>query len=208
MKKSSKNPSKKIEEKERTSLYITRKDTKKESKRCFPLICDFNPGLPNIGAILNKHKQILDLDECLKNVIDKDNVFASYRGTKTLKDILTHSKLRKEDVHQESTHEGESKKCDKQCYVCKHYLVEASETDSYHTNTIHTIVGKSTCGTKGVVYMVQDNICKINYIGCTSDSVKVRFSNHKSHIKKEAQNVRTKQALYRKPAHTRARHLF
>ena len=38
------------------------------------------------------------------------------------------------DVHQESTHEGESKKCDKQCYVCKHYLVEASETDSYHTN--------------------------------------------------------------------------
>ena len=33
----------KIEEKERTSLYNTRKDTKKESKRCFPLICDFNP---------------------------------------------------------------------------------------------------------------------------------------------------------------------
>ena len=174
----------KIEEKERTSLYNTRKDTKKESKRCFPLICDFNPGLPNIRAILNKHKQILDLDECSKKVIDKDNVFASYRGTKTLKDILTHSKLKKEDVHQESTHEGESKKCDKQCYVCKHYLVEASETDNYHTNTIHTIVGKSTCGTKSVVYMIQDNICKINYIGCTSDSVKVRFSNHKSHIKK------------------------
>ena len=32
--------------------------------------------------------------------------------------------------------------------------------------------------------MIQDNICTINYIGCTSDSVKVRFSNHKSHIKK------------------------
>ena len=114
-----------IEEKERTSLYNTKKDTKNESERCFPLICDFNPGLPNIGAILNKYKHILDLDECLKMVINKDKIFASYRGTQTLKDILTHSKLRKEDVHQKHTQIGESKKCDKLCYVCKHYLVEA-----------------------------------------------------------------------------------
>ena len=29
-----------------------------------------------------------------------------------------------------------------------------------------------------------DNVSKINYIGCTSESVKVRFSNHESHIKR------------------------
>ena len=34
----------------------------KNSERCFPLVCDFDPNLPPIGKIVNKNKFILDLD--------------------------------------------------------------------------------------------------------------------------------------------------
>ena len=148
----------KAEKKERQSLYNTKCDTSKSHNRCFPLVCDYNPGLPNIGGILNKHKHILDLDDDLKDVINKDNIFALYRGTKTIKDILTHSKLRSGHVDtqedQRSVPNGECKKCNKQCYVCKNYLIEGTETDSYHTNTIHSLQGISNCSTKCVVYMI------------------------------------------------------
>ena len=105
----------KAEKKERQSLYNTVCDTKNSHRRCFPLVCDYNPGLPNIGGILNKHRHILDLDDDLKHVINKDNIFVSYRGTKTIKDILTHSKLRIAyvDTQEDQTNvpNGECKKC-------------------------------------------------------------------------------------------------
>ena len=133
----------KAEKKEWKSLYNTKCDTNKSHNWCFPLACDYNPGLPNIGGILSKHKHILDLDDDLKDVINKDNIFASCRGNKTIKDILTHSKLRSGHVDtqedQRSVPNGECKKCkkcNKQCYVCKNYLIEGTEIDSYYTNTI------------------------------------------------------------------------
>ena len=64
---------------------------------------------------MNKHKHILDLDDDLEHVINKDNIFASYRDTKTIKDILTHSKLRSAYVDTQEDQinlpNGECKKC-------------------------------------------------------------------------------------------------
>ncbi len=37
--------------------------------------------------------------------------------------------------------------------------------------------------THNVVYIINDNTCKLSSVGCTTDSMKVRFRNHKSHIK-------------------------
>ena len=39
------------------------------------------------------------------------------------------------------------------------------------------------CDSKNVIYVINDLACKISSVGCTSDSMKVRFRNHKSHIK-------------------------
>ena len=63
------------------------------NERVFPLVADFNPGLPKIGGILNEHRHILFLDKELCKVINPSKKFASYRGAKTLKDSLIHSKL-------------------------------------------------------------------------------------------------------------------
>ena len=39
------------------------------------------------------------------------------------------------------------------------------------------------CDTQNVIYVINDNICKVSSVGCTADAMKVRFRNHKSHIK-------------------------
>ena len=37
--------------------------------------------------------------------------------------------------------------------------------------------------TRNVIYLINDNICKISSVGYTADNMKTRFANHKSHIK-------------------------
>ena len=54
---------------------------------------------------------------------------------------------------------------------------------SYHTPYVFTINQNLDCDSKNVVYIINDIVCKRSSVGCTSDSMKVRFRNHKSHIK-------------------------
>lgn len=40
----------------------------KKSKQIFPLVCDFNPRLPNIGKIISKHKHLIYNSPSLKKI--------------------------------------------------------------------------------------------------------------------------------------------
>jgi len=187
----------KVETKSRLSYYQQQRHKEDDSSkgRLIPLVTDFNPGLPNIGRILNSHKHILRLDLELCKVIDPDGIFTSFRGTKTLHEILIHSKLPPveepavEDPGHASPDTAEDSDsggcfpCAKKCDLCKNFLKPSTTIGSFHTNQVFSIKGRLDCDTKNVVYIVNDNICKLSYIGCTSDSLKVRFRNHKSHIK-------------------------
>ena len=54
---------------------------------------------------------------------------------------------------------------------------------SFHTNSVFNINQKLDCDSKNVIYIINDLLCKLSSVGCTSDAMKVRFRNHKSHIK-------------------------
>ena len=71
----------------------TGKKSKQEDARFIPLVTDFNPGLPNIGRVLNLYKHILRLDPELCKAVNPDGIFASFRGAKTIHDKLVHSRL-------------------------------------------------------------------------------------------------------------------
>ena len=156
--------------------------------RVFPLVTDFNQGLPNIGAILNQHKQILSLDSELCKVINPDNIFPSYRGTKTIKDLLIHSKLSPLSAEEVSLTEGSNKygicqPCEKRCVLCKNYLMKTEYAYSYHTSKEFRIQQTINCNSENVIYIINDKICKVSSVGYTADNMKTRFTNHKSHIK-------------------------
>ena len=180
--------------------YYQLKEKKEEDGdkgRLIPLVTDFNPALPNIGRVLNSHKHILQLDPELCKAVDPDGIFISFRGTKTLQEILIHSKLSpaEESAVQDTdpapsdtaevTISGGCFPCAKRCDHCKNFLKPTTTMgmSSFHTNQVFSINGRLDCDTKNVVYIVNDMKCELRYVGCTSDSLKVRFRNNKSHIK-------------------------
>ena len=159
--------------------------------RVFPLVTDFNPGYPNISKLINEQKYLLDLDTKLKELINPSKLFVSYRGNKTLKDLLIHSKMpsieanphKNLNFQPQRNETGMSCPCEKSCYLCKNNLVKTKTVTSYHTNEVFKIYCKIDCNSCNVIYLINDNVCRISYTGCTVDSLKTRFSNHKSHIK-------------------------
>ena len=187
----------KVETESRLSYYQLKekKEEKNDKGRLIPLVTVFNPALPNIGRVLNSHKHILRLDPELCKAVDPDGIFTSFRGTKTLQEILIHSKLSPAEESSvqdtdpapsdtaEVTSTGGCFPCAKRCDLCKNFLKTTSTIRSFHTNQVFSINGRLDCDTKNVVYIVNDMKCQLSYVGCTSDSLKVRFRNHKSHIK-------------------------
>ena len=151
-------------------------------------MADFNPGLPNIGGILNQHRHILFLDKELCKVINPSKIFGSYRGAKTLKDSLIHSKLPSLNDNfykNQSTlnQSGGCQPCEKRCVLCKNYLLKTDKAYSHQTNTKYKIKDIIDCNSRNVIYIINDNVCKISSVGYTADNMKIRFTNHKSNIK-------------------------
>ena len=125
----------KVESKERKVYYQVKEPGKelhsKDEKtyRVIPLVADFNPGLPNIGRILNSHKHILRMDAELCKAINPDGIFASFRGAKTIHDMLVHSRLKPtngnhslETKQSEDDPIGSCKSCRSKCDLCKNFL--------------------------------------------------------------------------------------
>ena len=195
----------KIEKVDRDSLISSNStnSSNKNSERCFPLVCDFDPNLPPIGKIVNKNKFILDLDPLLKSVIQPSKVFVSYRGNKTIKETLVPSKLsddrKSNEVKNENQvntipeivavptsteDEGGCYHCDSRCKACRLFICESKTAQSYHSGFTVNIKGRLDCNTIGVCYLVRDKVCRRASVGSTVNNFKTRWQNHKSHIRK------------------------
>ena len=155
-----------------------------DSNRCFPLVCDFNPGLPPVGKILHKNKFILNLDPELKKVVNGENVFVSYRGNKTIKESLVPSKLSNDCkrciwsindnseisnnvVEPSSSNVGEEGcfQCTSKCKACRLFIRESKTAKSFHTEYTVNILGRIDCNSVGVCYLVNDKVCRRSSVG-------------------------------------------
>ena len=172
----------KAEEIDRKQLYA--KKTDNNNKTCTPLVIDDNPTLPPMTKIINNNKNVLSLDPQLLEIVPKDSIFVSYRAPKNIKDLLINSKLRNFDQQPEQHIENGCFKCNN-CYLCRHYLQETKTFTSFHTNQVFDIRQHITCNTKNVIYLVECLQHLVSNVGYTTNNMKMRFSNTKSHIKKK-----------------------
>ena len=61
-----------VENKDRLQLIGYKPIEHKKSRgKCYPLVVDFNPALPNMTSIINKYKYLLQLDPELTKIIPK-----------------------------------------------------------------------------------------------------------------------------------------
>ena len=69
------------------------------------------------------------------------------------------------------------------CLLCKNYLLKTDNAYSHQTSTKYKIKDIIYCNSINVIYIINDNVCKISSVGYTADNMKTRITNHKSHIK-------------------------
>ena len=153
----------------------------KVEKKCIPCVVDYNPGLPNVSAIINKYKHVLDLDKSLP--FKSEDILVSYRRAKTIKDVLVSSRL--------ASSIGDDRgctSCKKGCTVCKNFLVSTKTFRSHQNDQQFYIKGHVDCDSSNVIYLINIKHCNVSYVGYTTTPMKSRWANTKSHIRKLVKN--------------------
>ena len=152
----------------------------KPAKKLFPLGLDYNPILPDIQKVIQKHAHLLRSSPELLEIFPSKSIFPAYRRTKNLKDILAPSKYRGDGgVNQTERETGGCFKCSSRCDLCKNFLIQDTKFKSFSTGRTLKINQDLSYSSKNVVYLASCNKCNLQYVGSTSTEFKVRFRSHK-----------------------------
>ena len=190
-------------------MYSVKPDAKNKGKGVTPLVMDNNPALPHVSSIIHRHKHLLEKDESLKTIIPPGSVFVSCRKNKTIGGMLIHNCIRpsssstqSQDNENPLQHTAIAEElpsqeivsgclaCDK-FYVCKMgYLTPCDSFTSYHTTQVFSIGKRITCQSTGLIYLAECITCESSCVGFSISNLSKRFSNHKSHIKRNDKSCR------------------
>ena len=178
-------PSRLIEGKFSKAFNLERKELLKpnssqQKKKIVPLVLDYNPRLPDIAKIINKHSNLIYSSNFLQAAFLPKSLLPTFRRTKNLKELLAPSKFRPSG---ETLEQGGCSKCSGRCDLCKNYLVETNSFQSFVTGRTYAIKEKVSCTSSNVVYLVSCKKCNLQYVGSVTTEFKVRFRNHKSHMR-------------------------
>ena len=153
----------------------------KSKRKTFPLVTDFNPRLPNVSAIINKHLHLLQGSNDLQEIFPRKSIIPAYRRTKNLKDILAPSRFKNDSNPPPPPNIAHGcVKCNKRCDLCQHYFSQSEQFQSLATGRSYNIRQRLSCTSFNVVYLASCCKCRLQYVGSTSNQFKVRFRNHKS----------------------------
>ncbi|NRB82112.1 MAG: GIY-YIG nuclease family protein, partial [Saccharospirillaceae bacterium] len=185
-------------------LGMVEKDATKSSSRKYPLVIKFNPKLPPMAKYMREHAHILSLTPETDKLFNINTLFVTYKIEKNIRSLITKNKFK--SANRDSTPElglvtvnppnpipiakdlG-CYKCDYNCTLCKNYMLETKTIFSPNSTQTFVIKDRLTCQTKNVIYMIIDKLCPdVFYVGYTSDDMRTRWRNHKSHIKKEVKS--------------------
>ena len=127
-------------------------------------------------------------------MFNENSIFVSHKMEQNILSMITKNKFKGQSLIANSGYNQSPPdpddpswgcfKCEKLCTLCKNFIVESKTVTSPNTNQIFKIKSRITCDSVNIVYMIRDKVCdNIFYVGYTEDNMKVRWRNHKSHIK-------------------------
>ena len=152
----------------------------KPAKINFPLVLDYNPILRDIQKVIKKHFYLLQPSPEVKEIFPSKSIFAAYRRTKNLREMMAPSKFR---LTSNRNQREENRSCSK-CDLCKNYLIQASKFQSSATGRQYPIQQGLSCSSRNVIYLATCAKCNLQPVGSTSTEFKVTFRNHKSNMLK------------------------
>ena len=143
--------------------------------------------MPSLAAIFRKHWSLLSLNQKLEDAFDEYPVMA-YKRCRNLKDYLGSNTIENNKVKR-SKHKKMNGSC-KPCFgrtdalCCKQVIT----TDSFRSNTTqksYKIFHHLNCKSKYAIYLMECNICKLQYVGKTEWPMNIRINNHRKDCHQE-----------------------
>ncbi len=100
-----------------------------------------------------------------------------FKRPPNLKDILVKPKFH--SIKDKPKNSNCCKPCNKpRCGICQ-IITDTSSFKSSSTDRVYPIVGGSTCESSNVIYQLSCKHCPKDYIGQTSNPLRVRMTNHR-----------------------------
>ena len=144
-------------------------------------VVTYDPRLPSISKIVNKHYRTMIQDPHLKEVFNKPFLIA-YKRPKNIRQYLIRSKVPPVVNRPKRTLPG-MKKCGR-CLTCAH-VRPGKTTKATATNFAVDLRTQVDCNTSNVIYCIQCLKCRKQYIGQTQNSLKDRFYQHRGYVRNQ-----------------------
>jgi hypothetical protein len=155
--------------------------TKSKSNR-IPLVVTYHPRLPYLDGIIRKHWSIINSHPRLHKAFPELPII-SYRRPPNLKDSLVRAKVNSKHKLPSTPESSGCRPCQKpRCKNCA-YIQTTNIFKNKSQTTCFDIRQESTCATNNVVYLIECNICGIQYVGETGNAIRQRMCNHRSTVK-------------------------
>ena len=149
---------------------------KSRNKNIIPFVVEYNPSLPNIGLILNKYWDLLQLSrkDSVKYVHEYKPILA-FKRPRNLRDFLVHSAFKDKTSHF-------SQACDRRrCSHCKN-IIKTDVFTSTCTQNSFNLRFSTDCTSQNVIYLIECKRCNKQYVGQTNQQVSKRMNSHRFDI--------------------------
>ena len=150
-----------------------------KQKRRPVFVVTFDPRLPSISSIVQKHWRTMTKDPYLKQVFDEPPLIA-YRRPKNIKDLIIRAKVPPMAPTRPKRIIPGMSKC-KGCPTCP-YVKQGKMVKATGTNYKMDIKDQVNCQTENIVYCIECQKCSVQYIGETQRSLQDRIAEHRGYI--------------------------
>jgi len=161
-----------IRQQKNTSSSVSKSDPK--------FVTKYHPGLNKINSIIKTAYPIL------QTLSETEDIFSKpprviFKNAPNLKNILVHTDISNQTNQKEIPTSG-CEPCKKpRCGTCK-IMDKSKNFQSSTTNKTYPIKGSINCNTSNIIYQLNCSQCEKQYIGQTSNPLRIRMTGHRFSI--------------------------
>ena len=150
------------------------------------LCVTYNKTLPNIKTTLEKHWHILNVNPELKKVFENNKPLLAFRKNKNLRHLI-HGNTIEKNKKLLTTNKFTSGKfspsfSNSRTLYCRQ-VTKTEHFENNQTNRTFRIFQKTTCKSNFIIYLIECELCKTQYVGKAETALNIRLNNHRKDVK-------------------------
>ena len=174
---------------DRLDLLFGQKKTRKR-QIIAPLVITYSPANPPFRKWIQEELHILHSDSKLKKILPKIDV-VTRQGKNIAKKVIRSRHWKSENAQPSIPYlpPGNFKLHNKNCVTCTRMEDGKKAFTSSRTNREYKITRHYTCESSHLVYLVKCDLCKMDYVGQTTQTMRKRHLGHRGEIRSGADGL-------------------